>query len=124
VKLQALVGPRRPLVTILLIGVNAWCVIKFLGWVSFYSSWASELGDKSVLARAHLWALSYALGSVLLGIGATVSIASASRKPYDGLTSTRYLLAALAVTASIIVCIVLNSLYSVAFHHRLGVAHT
>ena len=123
-KQQAVIGSsRRRLAAILLSGVSAWCITKCLEWVGFYSAYADEPGKVSVLANAHLWAVSYACGSVLLGIGATVFIASGTRKTDDRLASTRYLLAAFAVTALVCICVVLVLLYSAAFHHRLGIAH-
>ena len=119
-KLKMLIGsPRRRLIAVVLIGISAWCVTKCLGWVGFYSAYAGEPGKESVLANAHLRAVSYACGSMLLGIGATVLIASGTRKSDDGLPFTRYLLAVLVVTAAVCISVVLVGFYGPALHDRL-----
>ena len=104
---------------LLLTGVSAWCVVKCLGWVSFYSAYVGDPGMEAVLANAHRWTISYACLAVLLAAGATMTAASRFRKPVDGLASTHYVLCALAVLAAIGICVVLVSVYGPPLHHNV-----
>lgn len=109
-------------VALLLTGLSAWYVLKCLGWVGFYSAYAGDPRMETALAKAHLWAVSYACMAVLLATGATIAAASRFRKPVDGLAATRYILSALGVLAAIGICVVLVGVYGPAPYHDPGSA--
>lgn len=122
-KLQtAIKRTRLWLVALLLTGVSAWCVLKCLGWVGFYSAYVGDPGMETILANAHLWAVSYACTAVVLASGATMATASRFRKLVNGSATTRYILSALVVLAAIGICVAVVGVYGPGLYHNLGSA--
>jgi hypothetical protein len=110
----------RVLLAIGLTGVSAWCVLKSLGWVSFYSAYAGDFEKASMLRNAHLWAVFYAWGSLAFALVATVLLASRIKASNESLTSTRYLLTALVVLTAICLCVVLIGFWGPILHHKVA----
>lgn len=121
-KLRTTIKRNKWLVALLFTGVSAWCVLKCLGWVGFYSAYVGDPGMETTLANAHLWAASYASIAVVLAAGATMAAASRFRNLVGGVAMTRYILSALVVLAAIGICVALVGVYGPSLYHNIGSA--